>query len=71
MWAITQSLIASLTGSNIALTVKPFWKQIEAQMNQYNRDRAMHERRHNYGRNADLPRLKADFQSWLQTQPLS
>ncbi|NJR62862.1 MAG: hypothetical protein HC769_31180 [Cyanobacteria bacterium CRU_2_1] len=66
MWAITQSLIAALTGSNIALTVKPFWKTIEPDMNQYNRDRAMDDRRHNYGRKDQLPRLKEEFEIWLE-----
>jgi integrase/regulator of replication initiation timing len=69
MWAITQSLIANLTGSNIALTVKPFWKQVETDMIQYNRDRAMDDRRQNYGRSSDeLPRLKEEFAIWLENQ---
>jgi regulator of replication initiation timing len=68
MWAITQSLIANLTGSNIALTVKPFWKQIETDMNQYNCNRAMDDRRQNYGRSDELPRLKEEFSVWLKNQ---
>jgi hypothetical protein len=66
MWAIIQSLIASLTGSNIALTAKPFWKQIEADMSQYNHDRALDDRRHNYGRKDQLPRLREEFDTWLE-----
>jgi hypothetical protein len=68
MWAITQSIIGSLTGSNISLTVKPFWKEIEAEMESYNGDRSMDDRRQNYGRSDEIPRLKEEFETWLDAQ---
>ncbi|HEY9629324.1 MAG TPA: protelomerase family protein [Coleofasciculaceae cyanobacterium] len=68
MWAITQSIIGSLTGSNISLTVKPFWKEIEGEMERYNGDRSMDDRRQNYGRSEELPQLKEEFETWLDAQ---
>ncbi|WP_228035709.1 hypothetical protein [Oculatella sp. LEGE 06141] len=47
-----------MTGSNIILTVKPFWHQIEPTINQYNSDRSLDERRQNYGRSHQLLQLK-------------
>ncbi|MBE9180274.1 hypothetical protein IQ268_17065 [Oculatella sp. LEGE 06141] len=67
-WAITQSLIGTLTGSNISLTVKPFWYQIESTIAQYNGDRSLDERRQNYGRSHQLPHLKEEFDTWLDAQ---
>ena len=67
-WAITQSLIASLTGSNISFTVKPFWQEIKAEMEKYNHSLAMDERRQNYGRTDELPQLKAEFDTWMEAQ---
>lgn len=69
MWAITQSIIGGLTGSNISLTVKPFWKTIEQEMNKYNSDRLLNERKQNYGRADDLPQLREEFEIWLDAQP--
>jgi hypothetical protein len=68
MWAITQSIIGSLTGSNVSLTVKPFWKEIEGEMERYNGDRAMDDRRQNYGRSEELPQLREEFETWLDAQ---
>ncbi|MCU0548698.1 MAG: telomere resolvase [Leptolyngbya sp. Prado105] len=67
-WAITQSLIASLTGSNIALTVKPFWSEIKTQMDKYNHNLALDDRA-NYGRSGEIPQLKDEFESWFEAQP--
>jgi hypothetical protein len=37
-------------------------------MNQYNRDRVMDERRHNYGRKDQLHSLKEEFETWLEAR---
>lgn len=66
-WAITQGLISNLTGSNIANTVKPFWTEIKTQMEKYNHDKTLDDRA-NYGRSGEIPRLKDEFESWLEAQ---
>ncbi|MCU0551475.1 MAG: hypothetical protein MUC48_19195 [Leptolyngbya sp. Prado105] len=66
-WAITQSLIGSLTGSNIALTVKPFWSEVKADMERYNHSLALDDRA-NYGRANEIPQLKDEFESWFGAQ---
>ncbi len=66
-WAITQSLIGSLTGSNISLTVKPFWTEIKSEMELYSHSLAMDDRT-NYGRAGEVLQLKDDFVIWLDAQ---
>lgn len=67
-WALTQSLIGKLTGSNIKNTVKPFWQEIRASAEKYNADRSMDDRQ-NYGRDSRIAQLKEEFETWFDAQP--